>query len=183
MKIGNKIRALRKAFKITLQELSDKSGVQLATLSRMENNKMTGTLESHINIAKALNIPLAELYSDIVVEEKNIDVRKKGAKADLFVHSDKSSYEMLAKKVLSKKMMPILLNIEPGGKTNSEQSSSGTEKFLYILDGEIIAMISDKDYKLTKAESIYFDASLSHYFKNDGKKAAKAICVITPPAL
>jgi len=183
MKIGNKIRALRKARKMTLQELCEKSEVQLATLSRMENNKMTGTLESHIEIAKALSIPLAELYSDVVVEEKNIDVRTKSTSDDVFVHSDQSSYAILAKKVLSKKMMPILLNIEAGGKTNSEEASPGTEKFIFILDGEIEAVISDEKYKIGKSESIYFDASLPHYFKNTNKKQAKAICVITPPAL
>ncbi|MFH1655556.1 MAG: XRE family transcriptional regulator [Candidatus Omnitrophota bacterium] len=183
MKIGNRIRQLRKERKMTLQELSDKSGVQLATLSRMENNRMTGTLESHIGIVKALGIALADLYSEIVVEEKNIDVRTKKVSRDIFVHSDKSSFEILTKKVLNKKMMPILLSIESKGRTNSEEASAGTEKFLYVLEGEVVAVISDEDYKLGKSESIYFDATLPHYFKNTGKKQSKAICVITPPAL
>ena len=183
MKIGNKIRDLRKERKMTLQELSEKSGVALATLSRMENNKMTGTLESHISIARTLGITLSDFYSDIGLEEKKVDVKTGDSSGDMFVHSDKSSYEILTKKVLNKKMMPILLNIEPEGKTNSEEGSDETEKFLYVLEGEIVAVISDKEYKLTVSESIYFDASTPHYFKNTGKKQAKAICVITPPAL
>ena len=54
MFIGQRIKQLREAQKMTLTELSEKSGVQLATLSRMENMKMTGTLESHIAIAQTL---------------------------------------------------------------------------------------------------------------------------------
>lgn len=183
MKIGNKIRQLRKSKKMTLQELSENSGVALATLSRMENNRMTGTLESHIGIAKALGIALADLYSDIGLEEKNIDVKKAGESSDVFVHSDKSSYELLTKKVLNKKMMPVLFNIESGGSTNQEESSLDTEKFIYVLEGELTAVIAEKEYKIGRSESIYFNGSLPHYLKNQTNAAVKAICVITPPAL
>ena len=43
--IGKIIHKLRKDRKMTLVELAQKSGVALATLSRMENGRMTGTLE------------------------------------------------------------------------------------------------------------------------------------------
>ena len=48
MYIGEKLHAIRKAKRISLTELSEKSGVQMATLSRIENKKMVGTLESHM---------------------------------------------------------------------------------------------------------------------------------------
>lgn len=48
MHIGRIIRRLRKERKITLLELSQKSGVAIATLSRIETGKMTGRLKSHL---------------------------------------------------------------------------------------------------------------------------------------
>src|SRR5882757_9175179 len=68
MFIGSKMLALRKAKRMSLTELSQTSGVQLATLSRIENMKMVGTLESHIQIAKALGVDVTELYKDITRE-------------------------------------------------------------------------------------------------------------------
>lgn len=65
MYIGEKIHQLRKKNKISLVELSKLSGVQIATISRIENKKMVGTLESHMNISKALGIDVTELYQDI----------------------------------------------------------------------------------------------------------------------
>ena len=44
MFIGTKIKDLRKTQKMTLTELSQKSGVQLATLSRIEHMKMVKRL-------------------------------------------------------------------------------------------------------------------------------------------
>jgi transcriptional regulator with XRE-family HTH domain len=53
MNIGDNIKSQRLKRRLTLTELSLKSGVQLATLSRIENNKMSGTVKSHKSIAQA----------------------------------------------------------------------------------------------------------------------------------
>ena len=183
MLIGKKLKQLRKERKVSLRELSDRSGVQTATLSRMENLKMTGTLESHNQIARALGVSLVELYSDIHTDEKKVDKKTPQSPGDVFIHSDKSSYEILTSKVLSKKMMPILLKIEPQGNTNVEQNQFGTEKFIFVLDGKIDVKIDSQGYSLLKHNTLYFDASLKHQFINIGKVTAHVVCVTTPVAL
>src|SRR3989338_11206842 len=137
-------------FKDSLSELSLKSGIQIATLSRIEHLKMTGTLESHMNIANALGVDIAQLYTDIIKEEDRVDLKTSQSTTDVFTRNDKSSYEILTSKVLSKRMMPILLKIEPDGQTNTEQNQIGTEKFVYVLEGKIEIKIEDASYTLTK---------------------------------
>lgn len=183
MYIGNKIKELRKSQGMTLVELCEKSSVQVATLSRMENNKMTGTLESHMNIAKALGIDVTQLYSDIIKEESNIDIQTSPSSSEIFVHSDKSSYEMLTTKVLSKNMMPILLTIETGGETAPEENKTGTEKFIYVLEGKVDVTIGKEVFSLKKGNTLYFDAAMSHHFSNSAKHTGKLLSVITPPSL
>lgn len=183
MYIGKKVRTLRKGLNLTLVELSEKSGVQLATLSRMEHHKMVGTLQSHLKIAKALGVEVTELYSDIVPEEKTISVKTKTAEADVFVDSHKSSYELLTNQVMSKRLMPILLKIEPGGKTTREQQRAGSEKFIFVIDGKIEVDISGKTYQLSKGHTLYFKSSLPHHFTNKGKATARVLSVLTPVTL
>ncbi len=183
MYIGKRIEGLRKARGMKLIELAEKSGVQIATLSRMEHMKMIGTLESHMQIAKALGVDITQLYTDIIKEENKVDLTTPKSATDVFVHSDKSSYEILTPKVLSKRMMPVLLKIDPEGSTNKEQNRPGAEKFIFVLEGKIEAHVGAETYPLAKANSLYFDASLEHWFVNKGKTAAKAICVGTPVAL
>jgi len=65
--IGNKVKFYRLKNNFNLMTLSKMSGVQLATLSRIENNKMVGTLESHLRIATALQIELMDLYKNILI--------------------------------------------------------------------------------------------------------------------
>jgi transcriptional regulator with XRE-family HTH domain len=183
MYIGKKIRELRKAQKMTLVELSEKSGVQLATLSRIENNRMVGTVESHIRIAEALGTDITYFYKGMSKSADRVDVGSSSSITEIFEHSDKSSYEMLTKNVLDKKMLPVLIKIETGGRTNTEENRPGTEKFLYVLDGQVKVMIGTQEYGLKPGHTLYFDASMPHYFVNNGKKTLKAVSVTTPVAL
>jgi len=183
MKIGRVIKKLRKERKITLQQLADKSSVALATLSRIENERMTGTIESHLEICKALDVTLPELYSQIEESKKMVEVQQEASRSEVFVHSKKTSAEMLTSDVLSKKMMPTMIKLEKGGNTNKEETKGGIEKFIYVLDGKIEATVGKDKYVLNKGDTLYFDGSLSHFFKNAGTSDARAICVITPPAL
>jgi transcriptional regulator with XRE-family HTH domain len=182
MFVGDKVKALRKAQKMTLTELSQKSGVQLATLSRIEHMKMVGTLESHMNIAKALGIDVTQLYGGLGTEPKPIEVETPQSLTDQFQHSEKSSYEIMTKKILNKKMMPVLIRLDEGGETAIEQGKPASEKFVFVLEGHIEVTIGDQSYILEKANTLYFDASLPHRFKNKGK-TAKILCVSTPVTL
>ena len=183
MLIGDKLHEIRKSKKVTLTELSDKSGVQLATLSRIENKKMTGTLESHIAIAKALDIEVVELYNSVIREQKQIEVSESSQTSEIFTHNEKSSFEILTKNILSKQMMPTLIRIEEGGVTQKEQLSPNAEKFLFVLEGTIEAVIDTKPFRLEKNNTLYFDASLAHVFKNVGRGVVKLLCVATPVSL
>jgi quercetin dioxygenase-like cupin family protein/DNA-binding XRE family transcriptional regulator len=168
---------------MSLTELAEKSGIQLATLSRIENMKMVGTLDSHMNIAKALGIEVTELYRDINKDDPLVDLSDPRARTDVFTHSKHSSYEILTKNVLKKKIMPILIRIDPHGKTNAEQNPNGTEKFVFILEGSVEADINGQKFTLNKNSSLYFDAHLPHTFINTAKTAAKILCTATPVPL
>ena len=183
MFIGDKLKELRKQKDMTLAELAQKSGVQIATLSRIENKKMVGTLESHVNIAKILGVDVTALYERIIREEKKIEVETPQTLTDVFTHSDRSSFEILTKNVLNKKMLPTLIRIEEGGRTNTEQQPNGNEKFIFVLEGSVEIHIDEQKLKLHKHNTVYFDSSLPHAFANCGKGTARLLCVQTPVSL
>lgn len=180
MNIGNRIKDLRKAKGITLLELSKKSGVALATLSRMENGKMTGTVNSHQIICKALNTSMADLYRELENNSKTVETVSHAKRVEHFVHSDKAKYELLVSKPEEKSITPLMLKIEAGGQTHKEETKPGIEKFMYLMSGLLEACVGNKTFLLKRGDSLYFDASLPHSFKNTSKTSAEAICVITP---
>ncbi len=183
MQVGKRIRELRKKRDMTLEELSQKSGVALATLSRMENGKMTGTLASHNRICKALGTSLGELYKEVEDSSKTVESVPKTGRAEPLVHTHKVRYELLVTKTLNKKIMPLIIKVSSGGETRKEENEPGVEKFVYIISGSLEAVIGDRSYTLKRGDSLYFDASLPHVFKNRTKIKAAAICIISPPTL
>lgn len=62
---GKTLKTLRQQKGMTLGKLSRISGVHTATLSRMENDKITGSLKAYIKIAKALGYRLSELFVEL----------------------------------------------------------------------------------------------------------------------
>jgi len=178
--IGKRVRELRKKKKLTLAEISEKSKVALATLSRIETGRMTGTLESHIAIAKALDMTLPELYADI---DKPITVQKEKDRADVFVHDTKASSVILTKDIFTKKMLPVLIKVNRGSRTHKEELRKGTEKFVYVLEGKIEVAVGEERNTLGADATLYFDASRPHYIRNVGNREARCICVVTPTTL
>ena len=183
MHVGDVIHRLRKERKMTLLELSEKSGVALATLSRIENNKMTGTLDSHIEICKALGINLPDLYKDLASSKKTIELHSKSAKTDIFIYDKKTSSEVLASNFMNKKMMPVLIKIGKSGRTHPEETRVGVEKLIYVLEGKIEVMIGENKYIMVKGDTLYFESSFRHHFKNMGNGEARVISVVSPPVL
>lgn len=181
MKIGKRLRGLRKEKGLTLDELSRKSGVALATLSRMENDKMTGTIKAHSSICKALGVSITKLYQELENEQKTVEPLPGEERTEHFVHSNKASYELLVSKAPGKKIMPLMMKLDSGGKTQSEHNKPGVEKFVYVITGTLKAEIGVNNYTLKPGDSLYFDASLPHSFTNGTKTGSEAICIVTPP--
>ena len=184
--LGVRLRQLRRAQKVTLVELSRVTSVDAATISRIETGHMTGTLESHIKLATALGVKITDLYAGIeeARTKEGVSVQPASARTDVYVHqAGKHSIAMLTTDVLKKKLMPVLITIEPGGSTHKEEAKVGTERFLYVLEGELEARIGKDVHELKRGSTLYFDASIPHAFHNGGKRTAKCLSIITPPTL
>ena len=184
MELSEKLKALRQQNKLTLQELAKKSGLGIATLSRLENGSRKGTLRTHQKICDALDIKLMDLFKETESHEEDIETTTtESEEIEAFVYDDKASSIILTQNALRKKMLPALLTLEPGGKTHQEQNPKGTEKFLFCLEGELEAVISDKILHLKQNGVLYFKSSNLHQFKNSGTGNVRCLCITTPAAL
>lgn len=185
MNIGEKLKRLRKTRDLTLEDISRKCGVGKATLSRIENNITAGTLKTHMRICEVLNISLKDLYEGIDIPQEEISALEKENfdQAEIFSYDNKARSIILTKNVQKKNMLPQLLILEEQGKTHLEHNISGTEKFVYCLDGDIQINIDNKEYNLKKGSSLYFKSSSPHRFINIGEKTAKCLVITSPVAL
>ena len=92
--LGMRIKELRKARRLTLVEVAKKTGIDQATLSRIENGRMTGTLDSHMKIAAVLNLTLPELYQDVLTIANESKEKETRQKVETFSHSSGAVAEL-----------------------------------------------------------------------------------------
>ena len=181
--LGTRIQFLRKQRKITLVEMGKKTGIDQATLSRMENEKMVGTLDSHMRIAQALGLRLPELYEEVTQKMEEMRDKAFRHKLDTFSHSSGAVSELLTSGILQKKMMPVLLRFKPKGSTEPEDYPALTERFIYVLKGVVEITVQKEKRVLDAGDSLYFNASSSHSFKNIAKIDSELLSILTPTTL
>ncbi len=80
-------------------------------------------------------------------------------------------------------MLPVLIHLGPKKNSEEQQDPSGTEKFLYILQGTIEVTVGKELHRLKAGDSLYFQAALPHQFRNAGSGSAQALSVSSPPAV
>ena len=179
--IGNRLRTLRKDRRFSLEKLAGKSGVALATLSRIENGKGSGTFKTHLRIAEAFGLSLPELYQGLrPLDQDAVLVDTRTEEAETFTFDQKASSVLLAKQLSGKQMLPQMIILQPGGKTTLEQYTAGTERWVFCLEGAVSVSIGDTGYRLGAEGTLYFKASLQHRFENTGTAPAKLISVTSP---
>ena len=181
--LGERIKSLRVSRGLTLVGLATATQIDQATLSRIENGRMTGTLASHMKIAEALGLRLPDLYEQTLHDLNEAKEKEARKKIETFSHSSGAVAELLTHGILQKKMMPILLKLKPGGRTEIEEYSSPAERFAYVLKGSVEVTVGEEKKRLEPGESLYFNASRPHHFRNASKSECWCLSVITPASL
>lgn len=180
MKLGPRIRSIRKAKKITLIDLSKQTGIAQATLSRIETGKMTGTVASHNKIAEVLGLGLAELYAPLDRRYEEVIHTKKETPRKAVHQGRGCQMELLTQEVTKKKITPLLATFSGNSRTSQEQNERGVEKFVWVLDGELEVNLEKETYPLKTGETLYFDASFPHRLTNPKSKTAKVFIAVSP---
>ncbi|MBI3307083.1 MAG: helix-turn-helix transcriptional regulator [Candidatus Omnitrophica bacterium] len=177
--LGQRIRTLRKTKRITLIDISKKTGIAQATLSRIETGSMMGTVESHEKIAEVLGIGLSELYSGVDRRYDEI-AHSRPEERKATPHSKNVEIQLLTQESSKKKITPLLLTLHAAGATQNEHQERGVEKFVYVLDGEVKVKVDKEEFHLKPGETLYFDASLNHQITNEKQKTARLLVAVSP---
>jgi len=179
--IGNKFRFLRKRQALSLKSLANETGIDTATLSRIECGKMVGTIESHVKISKALNINLPDLYEKALTDEYNCSMQnKKNWIVSERARGQNDLIELLVSSYTHKKMMPFRFRLSPKARTTIEEFPLGTERFIYVLVGSISIATQNNQNMLRRGEYQYINGSIPHRFINKAKTTSVFLSIISP---
>ena len=179
--LGKRIQQQRTDRRLTLQDLAERTGYTKGYLSKIENSEKAPPVSTLINLAKALNISLSEIFGE-VEENSPISLVKKGDRRN--IARDGSvfgyAYQTLAHKFQNKHMEPYILTLPLKPEENALFQHKG-EEILFVLEGTMKFFHGEKEFVVEEGDCVYFDGSIPHYGVCLGRKEVKCLMVIYTP--
>ena len=184
VQLGLRLREHRKARRLTLKELSGRSGVALSTLSKMELGQISVSYEKLAAVARALALDVGQLF----------DARAPapaGAAAPSVVWSSADTapayssgnydYRMLATDFPGKRMTPLhgrIVARERGQFPNFIHHPG--QEFVMVLSGRVrIEFETGEVIEVGRHESAYFDSGIGHIYISLGRADAQVLVVMS----
>jgi transcriptional regulator with XRE-family HTH domain len=174
--LGQRIRELRTARKMTLASLAGQAGVTRSFVSTVERGRSNPSIVVLREIARSLDVPLFMLFTNS--EANGVIVRPKD-RARVRPRGSPVSYELLSPD-LQRKIEMILMRLEPG--TRSALGAHQGEECAFLLQGGIVVTVGDVEYPMEQGDTIYFNSGLPHFVTSVGAVEAVIISAITPPS-
>jgi transcriptional regulator with XRE-family HTH domain len=182
LNLGQKIRRLRQEGRLTLQELSDLSGLSKPLLSQIENDQVIPPIATLLKIAKGLKVGIHYFFEEEEDRRKVVLMRNNELKFSRRRSGNDSPqsylYHSLAPGMRHKSMEPFLVEFETGEWDDSQLYSHDGEEFIYLLEGELEFHFGPDVMVLKPGDSIYYNSTEPHGYISLGARNAKAVAVV-----
>lgn len=175
MKIGNKIKNLRRIKNLTQEELAERTDLSKGYISQIESEHASPSMETFLNIIEVLGTTPSEFF------------KEKESEKVLYKHDEQKTYDEYDKGYLLRwlisnsneyDMEPLLLTIKPSASyKNFNPSESDT--FIYCLKGQVSLMLGNEIFQAEEKDALYFKAQADHRLYNQSSEETQVLIVVT----
>jgi DNA-binding transcriptional MerR regulator len=172
---GQRFRRLRTRRGLSLAQVARATGVSVGFLSALERGQMRSSVATLRRIARFYGTNILSLFEAagdnprlVRPGQRKILETTPGVRMELLAWGHTV-------------MEPHLFRVKPGGGSGESYSHEG-EEFLHVLRGDFEIWLNGKDhYHLKPGDSLYFESSTPHRWKNPGRSEAWLLWINTPP--
>ena len=172
---GLRFRRLRQGRNLSLAQVASATGVSIGFLSALERGQMRASIATLRRIARYYRTNILSFFEPakdnsklVRPTERKVLETTKGVRMELLAWGNTA-------------MEPHLFRIKPGGGSGESYTHEG-EEFLHILRGEFeIWLNTDEHYRMKPGDSLYFQSSTPHRWRNPGKTESWLLWINTPP--
>ena len=175
--VGKRLRALRTSFGYSIKNLAEKSGLAVNTLSLIENEKTSPSVNTLEQLAQAMEIPLTCFFESGQTRPRIIRTES-GHRRKMFF--EEILVEDCGLELEGQPMQPLLVTLPPEMEDVSDLNLHSGYEFVYCLSGQVDYFIQDKEYSLGEGDSLVMDASVPHRWINPYKEPAVYLLVMVP---
>jgi transcriptional regulator with XRE-family HTH domain len=179
--LGALLKGLRARNGWTLKEMSERSGIPVSTLSKVEHDRLTLTYDKLQQLSQRLRIRMSELFAEptesdaaAVTARRSIGQLERAVR----VTTPNYDYHYLCTELRRKRMIPLITAIRAKSLAEfGDLVRHPGEEFVFVLTGRIEVHTEFYDpVVLEEGESIYIDSNMGHaYLAAEGCEEATTI--------
>lgn len=182
--LGKRVKDLRLAQNLTLEQASQLTGLARSTLSKIENEQISPTFAAVTKLAKGLGIALPQLFA----EPKSLPTKAPASAGRRDITRAGSGkphptptyeHELLATQLSNKKMVPFKTSVHARDWSDyGDWVRHEGEEFLYVLSGSIIFYTEFYEpIELHQGDSAYYDCEMGHALISTSEQDAEVLWV------
>ena len=160
--VGLKIREMRRQQRLSQRALAELCGLSFNAISKIERGESSPTVATLHRLASALGVPIVALFMDET--ERLIDFVERGQ--GIAYYTGSMVLESLGSGLDDQNLQPFSISIEPGVSNLETPITHAGEEFVHCLDGEIEYWVGDRVFHLEPGDSLLFDATQHHAYRN-----------------
>ncbi len=185
--VGSKIKGLRESKNISVEEMSERSGLSAEQITSIENDQQLPSLGPLIKVARALGVRLGTFLDDNdalgpvvsrAADREDDSISFSNDSADARKNME---YHALAKQKAGRHMEPFIIDVQPNKDKEFKLSAHEGEEFIYVMSGELEIAYGKDKYILHEGDSIYYDSIVKHHVHGSANTGAKILAVVYIP--
>lgn len=176
-KLGVRVRELRRAKGLTLNDLAEFSGVSRAMISKVERGEKNPTLVVAANISEGLGVTLSQLVG--IEERREVVVVPHDRR--MIMRDPETGFErQLLSPTFGNRSVEFIRNVIPEGSTSGEfpPHKRGVQEYVVVERGRCAAILDGEKHVLEEGDAVYFEADVTHRFDNLGEGECSYYLVI-----
>ncbi|MBV9245633.1 MAG: helix-turn-helix transcriptional regulator, partial [Methylobacteriaceae bacterium] len=177
--LGKTVQRLRKAYSLSLSELSVQSGVAKSIISQIERNETNPTLATIWRLAQALDVSIDRVLQ--TSEDEPFVEKSSRADTPILVSDDGKCRLAITGWIKTVEWLQWYdFHADPGGVLESDPHQRGSIECLSLIDGELeVEVAGVRDHAKT-GETLRYRCDRPHVIRNVSGRAAHAtmVCIL-----
>ncbi|HJP71002.1 MAG TPA: helix-turn-helix domain-containing protein [Candidatus Limnocylindria bacterium] len=179
--IGHRLRELRSARELSLRQLAKLIGASPSLLSQVENGKVTPSVDTLYELARALGVPVASFFGDqadaVAPTAASVGVVRAADRQRIRLETGVTWENLLPGDDSGLRFMEI--HYPPGAHSGEHYLRHPGRDLFVVLEGELTFSVGFSQHRLSAGDAISFGDFQPHRVQNEGAVEARAIvCVI-----
>jgi transcriptional regulator with XRE-family HTH domain len=175
--VGSNLRRLRSERGLSLEKLSQVSGVSRAMLGQIELGQSAPTINVLWKISSALSVPFSALMSARVSGGVHV---LRGEQAKLLTSHDGTFTSRALFPFDERRRVEFYeLRLTPGGVERAEAHNPGTTENLVVAHGSVEIEVEGRKEVLQAGDAIVFEADVPHVYRSRSERESVMYLVMT----